>query len=149
LVSIGISEENLQDIYKDSYISKVAHDNMTFAPVVHPLAFYMSTWVNGVYAGAFLMIRFSKTEMEAHSLLKKEFIKHSRELGKEALEWIFNQENILRVTTHIPDYLNLAMNYVKKIGFKEEGIKRDATTKDGKITNIHLFGITKKDWRES
>ena len=109
----------------------------------------MSTWVNGVYAGAFLMIRFSKTEMEAHSLLKKEFIKHSRELGKEALEWIFNQENILRVTTHIPDYLNLAMNYVKKIGFKEEGIKRDATTKDGKITNIHLFGITKKDWRES
>lgn len=148
MISVGISDENLQDIYSDPYIKNIAHDNMIFAPVIHPLAFYISAWVDNVFAGSFLIIRFSKTEIEAHSLLKKEFIPYSRELGKETLRWLFNQEDTLRVTTFIPSYLKSAMNYVKKIGFKEEGIKRDATTKDGKITDIHLFGITKNDWRQ-
>ena len=148
MVSFGISEENLQDIYSDNYISKASHDNRPFEPVRHELVKYISAFIDGKFMGAFMIILFSKTEIEVHSLLKKTSIKYSRELGKEAIELIFKTYDNLRLTAYILDGLYKPMSYVKKIGFELEGIKKDACMKDNKITDIHMFGLTRKKWSE-
>ncbi len=148
MVSLGISEENLREIYTDSYISVVAHDNRPFAPIHHDLVKYVSAFVDGRFMGAFMIVLFSKTEIEIHSLLKKTSIKHSRVLGKEVINFVFNTYSNLRLTAYIIDGLYKAMSFVKKLGFELEGIKKDSCLKNGNITDIHMFGLTRKKWGE-
>jgi len=146
LVSIGISDKNLQDIYQDSYISKVSHDNKPFESIDHPLVKYITASINGRFAGAFMIILFSKTEIEIHSLLKKQFIKYSRQLGKEVIDYIFSFYNPQRLTAPIIDGLNTAKNYVVKLGFTLEGIRRDACSKDNRMKDIYIYGLTRREW---
>lgn len=146
MVSLGISKNNLLDIYSDSYISKVSHDNKSFEPIEHPLVKYISAFVDGIFAGAFMIVHFSKTEIEIHSLLKKQFIKYSRKLGKEVIDFIFYTYDNLRLTAYIIDGLEMAKNYVIKLGFSLEGIRKDGCVKDNKIKNIYIYGLTRKEW---
>ncbi len=148
MVSFGISDKNLQDIYSDSYISIVAHDNRQFEPIKHPLAKYVSAFKDGEFMGAFLIILFSKTEIEIHSLLKKSSLKYSRVLGEEVIDLVFNTYKPLRITANIIDGLEKAKNYVKKLGFSLEGIRKDACKKDREIVDVYMYGLTKKQWSQ-
>ena len=149
MVSFGISEENLQDIYSDNYISKASHDDRPFEPVHHDLVKYISAFIDGKFMGAFMIVLFSKTEIEVHSLLKKTSIKYSRELGKESISLVFSTYDNLRLTAQIIDGMYKPMSFIKKLGFELEGIRKDACMKDNKITNIHMFGLTRKKWSET
>ncbi len=146
MVSIGISDKNLQDIYQDSYISKVSYDNKPFEPIDHPLVKYITASIDGRFAGAFMIILFSKTEIEIHSLLKKQFVEHSRQLGREVIDFVFSFYNPQRLTAYIIDGLNTAKNYVIKLGFTLEGIRRDACIKDNRMKNIYIYGLTRREW---
>ena len=142
----GITTEHLAEVYSDQYIQRIGYDYRPAAPVVHPLATYLSAWVSGKFVGAFLAIRHTLYEYELHALLLKSAITKSRDLGKMAISWAFSFKDVLRVTTHIPESLKSAINYVKKIGFIVEGKRRHGCIKDSIIQDIYLFGITREEW---
>jgi len=148
VVKLGITSENLQEIYSDPYISVVAHDDRPFEPITHQLVKYVSAFMDGEFMGAFMVVQFSKTEIEIHSLLKKSAIKYSRLLGNEVIHFVFNMYKPLRITAHIIGGLNKAMNYVEKLGFSLEGIRRDGCVKNSKTTDIYTYGLTKKQWEK-
>lgn len=146
MVELGISDENLKEIYSDEYISVVEHDGRPFSPIKHELVKYISAFTDGKFMGAFMIVLFNKTEIEIHSLLKKTSLKYSRVLGKEVIDFIFINYSIKRITAYIMDGLYKPMSFVKKLGFELEGIKRDACTKYGKTKDIYMFGLTRKEW---
>lgn len=146
MVKLGITKEHLDEIYSDKYISVIEHDNRPFAPIEHNLVKYISAFDNGVFMGAFMIILFNNIEIEIHSLLKKTSIKKSRSLGKEAIDFVFNKYGNLRLTAYIIDGLYKPMNFVKKLGFDLEGIKKDNCLKNGMPTDVHIFGLTRKKW---
>lgn len=143
------SEKHLKELYSDPYIVRAfKQDNRDFKPQKHPLIKYYSAFNNDTFLGCFMFINFSHNEIEAHSMLNKKGMIYSRELGRMFLEECFSATEITRVTTYIPNDLSKAINYVKKCGFKEEGIKRDSIYRNNKLLNNVILGITRKDFYE-
>ena len=145
MVTVGITEQHLVEVYADPYITKVGHDHRPAAPINHPLVTYLTATVNNNFVGAFMAIRFSAIEIELHALLKKSSLKHSRALGKECLKWAFAQP-IQRVTAYIIEGLESAKNYCIKLGFKEEGRRRSACVQGGIVKDVYVLGMTRLDW---
>lgn len=142
----GITPEHLQEVYSDPYIARVGHDHRPFAPIYHPIATYLTAKVGCVFAGAFLAIRTSRMEIDVHALIKKDFAKHSRALGRAFVDWAFAQSGVERVSANICEGLESVRNYCMKLGFKQEGFKRRAFAKNGEIGGIYMMGITRQDW---
>jgi hypothetical protein len=145
MVTIGISEKHLLEVYSDPYITKIGHDHRPASPIQHPNATYLSAWVDGKFSGAFLVIKQSAVELELHALLKKSALKESRNLGMACLAWAFAQP-ILRVTAYIIEGLEMAKNYCIKLGFKIEGCRRSACVQNGIVKDVYVLGMTRQEW---
>ena len=50
-----------------------------------------------------------------------------------------------RVTAIIPQDCTLAIRLVKRLGFTEEGMLKNATIRDGKLLNVYVFGLLKDE----
>lgn len=147
-ITIGASWEHTVEMFSDDKVVRaMGYDGYVPSPILHPLVTTLSAWVNGEFAGLFLAIRYSKYEIELHSLLKYQFIKHSRDLGKMVVEWSFSLPDMMRVTAHIMEGQETARNYALKVGFKLEGVRRNACIKNGSPRSVYMLGITKEDWR--
>ena len=145
MVTVGITEQHLMEVYSDPYITKVGHDHRPAAPIQHPNVTYLSAWVGGSFVGAFIAIKQSSVELELHALLKKSALKQSRTLGFACLTWAFAQP-ILRVTAYIIEGLETAKNYCIKLGFKVEGCRRCACMQGGIVKDVYVLGMTRQEW---
>jgi hypothetical protein len=141
-----ISDEQLLEVYADPYINKVGHDHRRATPIINPQVTYLSAWIDNNFAGAFMAIRFSTLEFELHSLLKKSSLPYSRELGYKFLDWAFSHDSVQRVTAYIIAGLESAKNYCLKLGFKNEGCRKDACMQGGILKDVYILGMTRKDW---
>jgi hypothetical protein len=148
VVTEGITKDHLLAVYSDPYITKIGYDHRPAAPIDHPSVTYLTATVSGHFAGAFMAIRFSSTELELHSLLHKSAIKQSRALGCAFLAWAFSQP-ILRVTAYIIEGLESAKNYCLKLGMTLEGFRRNACIQSGQIKGVYILGMTRTDWSKS
>lgn len=144
----GIQAEHLARIYTDPFMLRVSDDGQPMYPVFHERAHYVSAFVDGEFMGAYLVIRYTDTEWELHSLLLKKATRHSREFGRLLLEWVFSHDKVLRATGLIREGLNSAVNHCLKMGFQREGFRRNAVLVDGKPKGIHILGITREGWRK-
>lgn len=137
----------LTSLYADPYISRVGHDHFPASPISHPAARYLGAYVDGNLAGAFLLIESGFIELDLHALLSRKSLPHSRALGRLCLEFAFSAQHIQRVTGYVVEGLQTAVNYCLKLGFKNEGMRRDACQKGGKLVGVHTMGMTRKDWQ--
>lgn len=144
----GITPEHLQEVYSDPHMARASHDHREFKPVFHPLVTYLTAYAGGHFAGAFLAIRTSSLEIEVHALIKKEFTRESRALGHEFLSWAFSRDGVRRVSANICEGLESVRNYCMKLGFHQEGVKRQSVSRAGIVGGIYIMGITKHDWSE-
>ena len=142
----GISVKNLTALYADPFVSRIQDDGMEFAPVSHPLVTYLSAFAGNEFVGAYIIVRFSDFEYEAHSLLMKNATHHSRKLGELLIEWVFSHNKVMRLTGYIREGIQTAVNQCLKMGFKYEGFRRDALLVNGELKGIHILGLTRREW---
>lgn len=147
-ITEGISEEHLADIYSDPYILRaINNDYSPSGPVIHPLIRYFSTWIDGSFSGAFVVVEFSWVEWDLHSLLKKSAIKHSRALGRAFINHVFSiNTELLRLTAYVIEGLESARNYCLRLGFKYEGTRRSAFLVNGEPKDCYILGLLKSEW---
>ena len=69
---------------------------------------------------------------------------HARLIG---LDYMFSQWNMRRVETEVLSTNDRSVASLERFGFVLEGTKRQATFKDGQWTDVHLFAITKAEFR--
>ena len=148
-ITAGISTEHLQRVYSDPRMQRIGHDHRPVGPVNHPLAAYLSAWIDGEFVGAFLTIRASTVEIDLHALLLASAVKESRALCRMAVDWAFEQPDVLRVTGYVIDGLDSALNYCRKVGLQYEGCRRHACLQNGVPRDVHILGATRKDWMKS
>jgi hypothetical protein len=137
----------LNNLFRDPYISRIGHDHRPLAPINHPHVKYLSAKLNGEQVGAFMVIESGFIELDLHAMLSKRALPHSREFGQLCLVWAFAHKHIHRVTAYIIDGMQSAKNYCMKLGFKNEGTRRDACMKNGQLVGVHILGMTRQDWR--
>lgn len=136
-------------IYRSPEFSVIAHDYRPVAPVCHPLASYLGAYVGGVLAGVFLLIKFSPPEIEIHALILRRFVTYSRELGRACLDHVFGIPGVMRATAYVLEGLESARNYCLRLGFVQEGFRRDACMKNGRPVGVHVLGVTRQDWEKT
>jgi len=72
-------------------------------------------------------------------------------LGKEALtlmfDYGFNEANLHKIWCEVFDN-NVAVDFYRSLGFKDEGIKRDSYFQDGKYGNSYMMSVLENEWRE-
>lgn len=142
----GATPEQLATVYTDPYILRTGHDGRPAYPVFSPIASYLSAWVDGVFSGLFLAVRVCKCEIDVHALLLQSAIRESRELGKLFINWCFSDAEVLRITAYVIEGLETARNYTARLGFIQEGFRRDAYTINGQPRGVYVMGMTRKDW---
>lgn len=145
-LTAGISDEDLATLYADPLIARIGDDGRPAAPVVHPLVTYLSARIDGEFVGAYIVVKFTQFEYEAHSLLMRSATRHSREIGALLLMWVFSHPGVMRLTGYVREGIQSAVNHCLKMGFAYEGFRRDALLVNGEPKGIHVLGITRKEW---
>lgn len=136
----------LGEIYADPYVAKVGHDHRAAEPIVHPAAKYFGAYIDGELCGAFLVIDSGFIEVDVHALLRRSALRESRQLGRMCIDKIFENTEIHRVTAYVIQGLKTAYNYCIRLGFVDEGMRRNACMKGGKLLGVHVLGLTRSDW---
>lgn len=62
------------------------------------------------------------------------------------LQWLFSEQNVHRITLETYETNKRAIRFFKKLGFKQEGIVREAVYIGGKYYNIIAFGLLRKEF---
>lgn len=140
---------SLNDLFSDPYIARIGHDHRSLAPIDHPHVKYLSARLNCQQVGAFMVIESGFVEVDLHAMLSRAALPYSRDLGRLCLVWAFAHKHIHRVTAYVMEGLSSAKNYCIKLGFKNEGMRRDACMKNGELVGVHILGMTRQDWREA
>jgi ribosomal-protein-alanine N-acetyltransferase len=77
---------------------------------------------------------------------------HGKGYARDALQcylkWMFVTLGIHRVTPECYSTNQRAMKFYRRMGFKKEGVLREAVLIDGKYYDIISLGMLKKDFRE-
>lgn len=137
----------LDALYADPYIARIGHDHRPAAPIFHPAARYVGAYIGKKLAGAFLIIESGFIECDVHALLTKRALYFSRALGHMLLGLLFStNESLQRVTAYVIESLPSARNYCLKLGFKDEGLRRDCCMQNGVLLGVHTLGMTRNDW---
>jgi hypothetical protein len=139
----------LAALYRDPYIARVGHDHRPAAPIIHPHARYLGAYIAGKLAGAFLVIESGFIELDLHALLMRHALPYSRALGRMCLDHAFSNPVIERVTAYVIEGLTAARNYCLKLGFKTEGMRRNACRQDGRLLGVHILGMTRNEWENA
>jgi len=139
----------LAPLFLDPYIARVGHDDRPAAPIAHPHVRYLGAYVDGDLVGAFMVVESGYVEVDVHALLARRALPHSRDLGRMCLAHVFADPAIERATAYVIDGLGAARNYCRKLGFKDEGARRMACRQNGRLLDVHILGMTRKDWKES
>lgn len=64
------------------------------------------------------------------------------------LKYAFNELRLNRVNGSAVDYNKASLRVTEKVGFKVEGIQRQAIFKNGAYHDVILLGVLKKDYEE-
>lgn len=89
-------------------------------------------------------------EEERHATVHFSFfdgrVRRRLPLGKFMLRYMFKEFDFRRLNAALPEYVRpSAINYVKALGFVEEGRTRKTSYFDGKYFDTFLFGILKEE----
>lgn len=72
--------------------------------------------------------------------------------GKEAMEltlaFCFHELNLDRVQLTVFEYNNEAIGLYEKLGFQKEGVYREFIKRDGRVYDMVLYGLLKKEWQQ-
>lgn len=74
---------------------------------------------------------------------------YAREALMLFLDWLFAEQNMHRVTLETYATNKRAVTFFKQVGFKQEGVLRQAVYVDGTYGNIISFGLLKHEFKTS
>lgn len=64
------------------------------------------------------------------------------------MDFAFRELNLHRLQLITISYNERAINLYEKLGFKREGVYREAVFRDGKRYDMYLYGILDREWSQ-
>ena len=134
-------------VLSDPWIAaRIRHDSREPSYIEHPNLSYFAGYDDGRLAGIFTAIRHSAWEIEVHAALGRHAIRRGRVLGREFLAELWRDPELLRITAPVLSTLPSAVNYCRRLGFVDEGVKRRACRQNGVAIDVVYLGMTWADW---
>ena len=93
---------------------------------------------------AFMLLHSNGITRDVHSaILPSARGKRAIELGKESIQWVWDNTPVRKLMTWIPAYNTPAYAFARRCGFEIEGRLTDSWQKDGKLYDQILCGLRK------
>ena len=125
---------------------KIAHDDRQPGYIDHPLVSYCGGYADSRIVAVFTAIQFSRWEVEVHGAVLPEALRHGRALGRLFLDRVFADPDTMRATAYVLGTLPSAANWCRRLGFVDEGRRRDACRVAGVATDVLVLGMTRGEW---
>jgi len=125
---------------------KLRHDGREPGFIKHRLVSYYGAFVDDRLVGVFTAVAFTRWEVEVHVAIIPDAIRHAHELCRLFLAEVFAKRDVMRVTAYVLATLTSAANLCRRLGFVDEGRRRDACRVDGMATDVIVLGMTRRDW---
>lgn len=140
-----LTKEQVNAFYNDEYVKEQYRDDITdsFEFTGRDNVTYTGAFVDGDLGAMFYCVDISGIEVEVHLAFYKEYTFYSRAICKEFIRWMFEDNDVFRITTYVMDFRRVAVNLALKLGFKYEGCMRKCTIRDGVFYDKHVLGITR------
>ncbi|MEK0324153.1 MAG: GNAT family protein [Nitrosopumilus sp.] len=65
------------------------------------------------------------------------------------LKWVFTRYKLRRITGMIPLNQKGTLRFIKRLGFQEEGVKREGTLRHGRWIDLAIFGLLHSELEEA
>ncbi len=133
-------------ILRDPWIAaRLRHDEREPGYIADPNLTYHVAREDGRIAGIFMAIRHTVWEVEVHAALAKWATRYGRDLGRMFLDVLWQEPDLMRVTAPVLSTLPSAANYCRRLGFRDEGVKRAACRIDGAVVNVVMLGMVREE----
>lgn len=63
-----------------------------------------------------------------------------------AVNYAFNELNLERLQLNVISYNEAGIRLYEKLGFKKEGVYREAVLRDGIRSDLYLYGLLRREW---
>lgn len=121
--------------------SRIRHDDREPGYIDHPAVTYYGAYIGDALVGVFIAIRHSPWEVEAHAALLRFAVVHGRDLGRAFIRQVFTDPDVMRITAPVLSSLPSAANFCRRLGFVNEGVRRDAVKIDGVVADVIYLGL--------
>ena len=105
--------------------------------------YYIGIFADNKYIGMYRLHQLKSVLWEGHAfILNRE---HSDASGTAIKKWIVeNLEGAKKVIAHAPECFPNVINFLKRMGFVEQGYSSDSYTKNG-VVGLYQFGMKVED----
>ena len=108
--------------------------------------FYLKATTGDEDIGYFLLVPINCITYDSHvCILPEHKGKKAIGVGKEAIEWMFNNTKCRKIISYIATNKRNVYAYAKSVGFEMEGFCKKSFMYNGKIYDQSLMGINKKE----
>jgi RimJ/RimL family protein N-acetyltransferase len=116
-----------------------------FRPTISTELCYVLVRHNDLPIGLFLLTAHNGVHCEVHTcLLPTAYVRGSREIGKQAIAWLWkNAPQIERLTTTVPRNNSLALRFAQALGMIEYGVNPRSFKKGGELVDQILLGMNR------
>jgi len=128
-------------------VARTYHDDRQRGYVDHPAITYYGAYVGSDLAGVFLAKATTPEDMGVHVALRRWATPFGRTLGKLFITTIFRDVLVERLSADVLGTLPSAVNYCRRLGFVDEGVRRNACRVGGRLTDVVMLGLL-RDHRE-
>lgn len=71
---------------------------------------------------------------------------YATEATQLLVEYAFNQHRLHKLGAGVAAFNDASRQVLEKIGFVEEGIKREQVFVDGEHQDVHIYGLLEREW---
>lgn len=155
----SLSPDRIRDLWIEASKHKYLFSDYTegkLEPFVLLLANPRSVWLEIVKDGsekpigvAYITDILSGFDAVAHFAFWDSIGSGREPLALFIAEWVMDRYSLHRLSAQIPPYQRGTIRFAKRLGFVDEGEKREAVIRDGEWQPLLLFGLTKNELEES
>jgi len=140
----ALDKETVEAIYNDEFVKEqYRNDLVKYKYCDRDDVSYIGAYVDTELSGMFYCVEMSPVEIEVHLAFFEEFTPYARIICKEFIKWMFEENEIHRITTYVMDYRRVGVNMALKLGFKYEGFMDKCSIRDGVWYGKHVLGIVR------
>lgn len=111
--------------------------------------YWIGLYVDNEVMGCYRLHQLNTATWQGHAFMLPNYRKgYSKEGCLATLRWLLDNTDCQKLIATVPVLFGNVMNFLERVGFKEEGNNRESYTKKGQLWDVIQYGLTRKEIEE-
>lgn len=143
--------ELIESIMSIDEIANAAADSIYFSNCFTPRIDELNGWLicyeGKELAGIINLHHENSTTLQIHPYMLNSKKKYCRDMMRALYNWFVSEVpmHVNKITANIPECYKKTVNFSRKVGFIEEGYRKEGYNSGDEYFGVYLMGITRKE----